>query len=346
MRPLLLVLLPLLLCVACATGPASLPAPTVDPDQLLARQTIGLDPRSYRDEAFWLNPDMVMRHFVDFSTRDADSEEAALALIRSLREEWPVLKYRRDANYSAAAAFHQEQANCLSYSAMVVSLMRHAGVQAQFQRVESAPEWDLEGSSAVASLHINAVIFQGGKQLEVDWLPRRTPSDYERRFVLTDGEALAEWHNNLGAEALMSNDLSLAFAELSRALRLSPEAAHIWVNLGVLYRRVGLDQHAEAAWLIAIEHNQRQLQALSNLQRLYLAQGRVALADGLNAMITHYRNKNPYYFYFLAQQAEKSNHLEQALRHIKRARRMHSDDRFDRLHARLQERIMDARESS
>ncbi|WP_372779982.1 transglutaminase domain-containing protein [Litorivivens sp.] len=313
---------------------------------MLARRTIGLDPRPYRDEEFWLNPDMVMRHFVDFSTRDADSEDTALALIRSLREEWPLLKYRRDANYSAAVAFHQEQANCLSYSAMVVSLMRHAGVQARFQRVEAAPEWDLEGSSVVASLHINAIIFQEGKQLEVDWLPRRNPSDYERRFVLSDDEALAEWHNNLGAEALLNNDLPLAFAELSRALRLSPKAAHIWVNLGVLYRRVGLDEHAEASWLIAIEYNQRQLQALSNLQRLYLAQGRAQLADELSAVIAYYRQKNPYYFYFLARQAEKENHLEEALRHIKRARRMHSDDRFDRLHVRLRERVMEARESS
>ncbi len=345
MRP-LLVLLPLLICVACATGPTSLPAPAIEADQLLARGTIGLDPRPYRDEEFWLNPDMVMRHFVDFSTRDADSEETALALIRSLREEWPVLKYRRNANYSAAVAFHQDQANCLSYSAMVVSMMRHAGVQARFQRVEAAPEWDLEGNSVVASLHINAVIFQEGKQLEVDWLPRRNPSDYERRFVLSDDEALAEWHNNLGAEALLNNDLPLAFAELSRALRLSPEAAHIWVNLGVVYRRVGLDAHAEAAWLIAIKHNRRQLQALSNLQRLYQAQGKEEVAEDLSAVIAYYRKKNPYYFYFLAQQAEKDNRFNEALRHIKRARRMHSDDRFDRLHVRLQERVMDAHESS
>lgn len=336
MRP-LLVLLPLLFCVACATGPASLPAPTVDPDQLLARRTIGLDPRPYRDEEFWLNPDMVMRHFVDFSIRDADSEGAALALMKSLREEWPVLKYRRDANYSAAVAFHEDQANCLSYSAMVVSLMRHAGVRASFQRVEAAPEWDVEGQSAVAALHINAVIFQQGKQVEVDWLPRRNPTDYERRIVLTDDQALAEWHNNLGAEALLKDDLPLAFAELSRALRLYPDAAHIWVNLGVVYRRVGLLEHAESAWLLALQHNTRQLQAMSNLQMLYRSRGQSELADDLDRMMRYYRQQNPFYHYLLAQQAEEAERFDEARRHIRRAMRLHSDARFDALYVRLLE---------
>ncbi|MBB3047023.1 tetratricopeptide (TPR) repeat protein [Litorivivens lipolytica] len=333
MRYLILVMLSLALA-ACASGP-SLPPPAYDADQLLARKTIGLDPRPYRSEEFWLNPDMVMRHFVDWSTQDADREHAALALLKSLRDEWPALKYRRDANYSAAAAFHEDQANCLSYSAMVVSLMRHAGVRANFQRVEAAPEWDIDGQSAVAALHINAVIFQQGKQVEVDWLERRNPTDYERRIVLNDDQALAEWHNNLGAEALLNNDLPLAFAELSRALRLYPEAAHIWVNLGVVYRRVGLLDHAESAWLIALENNTRQLQAMSNLQMLYRAQKREALADDLEKMMTYYRRQNPYYHYLLAQQAEEAERYDEARRHIRRAMRLHSDLRFEALYARI-----------
>ncbi|WP_372749745.1 tetratricopeptide repeat protein [Litorivivens sp.] len=335
----LLVILPLLLCAACAVSPLPLPPPAYDADQLLARRTIGLDPRPYRDEKYWLNPDMVMRHFVDFSTEYTDPEQIPFTLLKSLREEWPARKYRRDANFSAADAFHEQQANCLSYSAMVVSLMRHAGVRARFQRVEAAPEWDLEGSSVVAALHINAVIFLQGKQVEVDWLPRRNPSDYERRFILSDDQALAEWHNNLGAEALLNDDLPLAFAELSRALRLSPDAAHIWVNLGVIYRRLRLDDYAESAWLIAIEHDNRQLQAMSNLQRLYAGRGEQDLAGDLNSLILHYRKKNPYYYYLLAQQAESESRYDDALRHIQRARRMHEDLRFDSLLARLYERL-------
>lgn len=324
-----------LLCVGCAISPLSLPPPAFDPDQLIARRTIGLDPRPYRDERYWLNPDMVMRHFVDFSTEYVEKEKIPIVLLEALRKEWPTRNYRRDANYSAAAAFQQEQANCLSYSAVVVSLMRHAGVRASFQRVEAAPEWDLEGQSVVASLHINAVIFRQGKTVEIDWLPRRDPSDYERRFILSDEEALAEWHNNLGAEALLENNLPLAFAELSRALRLSPRAAHIWVNLGVIYRRVGLEAHAESAWLIALEHNPRQLQAMGNLQRLYSGRGESKLAGDLERLIEYYRRQNPYYFYLLAKQAEQEQRYEDALRHIERARRMHSDERFDALQVRL-----------
>ena len=276
-----------------------------------------------------------MRHFVDLSTQDANRDDAALALLRSLREEWPALKYRRDANYPAAVAFHEDQANCLSYSAMVVSLMRHAGVSARFQRVESAPEWDIDGQSAVAALHINAVIYQQGREVEVDWLPRRNPTDYERRILLTDDQALAEWHNNLGAEALLNNDLPQAFAELSRALRLYPEAAHIWVNLGVIYRRLGLLEHAESAWLHALNHHDRQLQAMSNLQRLYIEQEREKLAADLDKVMLYYRRQNPFYHYLLAQQAEAAERYDEAKRHIRRAMRLHTDTRFDALYARI-----------
>ena len=153
--------------------------------------------------------------------------------------------------------------------------------------------------------------------------------------MLSDDEALAEWHNNLGAEALLKNDLPLAFAELSRALRLYPEAAHIWVNLGVVYRRVGLLEHAESAWLLALERNTRQLQAMSNLQMLYRAQGQDVLADDLEKMMSYYRRQNPFYHYLLAKQAEEAEHFDEARRHIRRAMRLHSDVRFDVLYARL-----------
>lgn len=328
-------LLMALMLSACASGPSSLPEPLVSPDELLARRTIGLEPVVHQDERFWLNPDMVMRHFVDISIQDAERGNVPLALLKSLREEWSALNYSRNANFNAQDAFHEHQANCLSFSAMVVSLMRHAGVKAQFQRVEAAPEWDMEGDSVVAALHINAVIFQGGKRAEVDWLPRRNAVEYEKKFLLNDDEALAEWHNNLGTEALLADDLPLAFAELSRALRLAPAAAHIWVNLGVVYRRVGLLNHAEAAWLIALQHNRRQLQAISNLQMLYRSQERVDLAAELDQLMLYYRKRNPYYHYLLARRAEKEERFREALGHLRRAQKLHQDVRFDQMSQRL-----------
>jgi tetratricopeptide (TPR) repeat protein len=320
---------------ACASGPSSLPPPQFDPDELLARNTSGLDATVYQDERFWLNPDMVMRHFVDISVQDVEQGNVPVALLKSLRAEWSSLNYSRNANFTARDAFQERQANCLSFSAMVVSLMRHAGVRAQFQRVEAAPEWDMEGGAVVAALHINAVIFQNGKRSEVDWLPRRNASAYEKKYLLNDNEALAEWHNNLGTEALLADDLPLAFAELSRALRLAPEAAHIWVNLGVVYRRIGQPEHAEAAWLIALEHNQRQLQAISNLHNLYRSQQRLPLVEELGEPMLYYRKRNPFYHYLLAQEAEKESRFNDALGHLRRAQKLHQDIRFEQMSARL-----------
>lgn len=332
-------LLTVLTLSACASGPSSLPQPQIAPDELLARRASGLDAAVYQDERFWLNPDMVMRHFVDISIQDVEQGNVPIALLESLREEWSALNYSRNANFTARDAFQEHQANCLSFSAMVVSLMRHAGVRAQFQRVETAPEWDMEGGAVVAALHINAVIFQNGRRSEVDWLSRRNASALEKKFLLNDEEALAEWHSNLGTEALLAGDLPLAFAELSRALRLAPAAAHIWVNLGVVYRRVGLPEHAEAAWLIALEHNQRQLQAISNLHMLYRSQQRQPLVEELDELMLYYRKRNPFYHYLLAQEAEKEARFNDALGHLRRAQKLHQDVRFDRMSLRLRDAI-------
>ncbi|MFT5576506.1 MAG: tetratricopeptide (TPR) repeat protein [Bermanella sp.] len=338
-------LLAALMMSACAGSPPSLPKPSLSPDELLARRTSGLDAANYKDGQFWLNSDKAMRDFVELSTQYADKDQVPIELLRALREEWSRLNYERSANLTASEAFRAQRANCLSLTEVVISLMRHAGVRAQFQRVETITEWDLDGDSAVGSLHINAVIFIRGRQFEVDWLARRTQDGYERKFILSDDEALAEWHSNIGTEALLRDEYPLAFAELSRALSLAPDAAHIWVNLGVLYRRLGMNLAAESAWLIALERKPRQLQAMSNLQALFAVSGRQELAAGLNSWIANYRTRNPFYHYLRAQEAERAGRLSEALRHIRKAKSMHEDARFDALQARVRDNVRSSEET-
>ncbi len=344
MRKVALILAALMMS-ACAGSPPLLPEPLLSPDELLAQRTSGLKAFDYHDERLWLTPDVSMRSFVESNVQKTDIERVPNTLLRALREVWTPLNYERSANFTASEAFHARQANCLSLTGVVISLMRHAGVEARFQRVETIPEWNLDGDAAVGSLHINAVIFIRGRPFEVDWLSRQPQIGYERKYMLSDEEALAEWHNNIGTEALLREEYPLAFAELSRALNLAPKAAHIWVNLGVLYRRLGMNLAAESAWLIALERKPRQLQAMSNLQALFAASGRQELAAELNSWIANYRTRNPFYHYLQAQEAERAGRLAEALRHIRKAKSMHDDERFDALQARVRDNVKSSEET-
>ena len=53
------------------------------------------------------------------------------------------------------------------------------------------------------------------------------------------------------------------------ALQLSPQMSHLWVNLGVVYRRADQHQAAEAAYLHALEVDSFDRSAMNNLMVLY-----------------------------------------------------------------------------
>lgn len=84
------------------------------------------------------------------------------------------------------------------------------------------PHWELEGETVVATLHVNTVVQLRGRDIEIDWARTSSPSIEDRKTLLSDEQALAELHNNLGTEALILGQLPQAFAEFRRALVLAP----------------------------------------------------------------------------------------------------------------------------
>ena len=92
-----------------------------------------------------------------------------------------------------------------------------------------------------------------------------------------------------------------------------PKIAGLWVNLGVLYSRHRHYEHAEAAYLRALEIDEDERSALANLVVVYDALGERELAAAYRERVRGYRERNPYYHYAVAARAYEHQQFAEAL---------------------------------
>lgn len=314
--------------VGCAgTGPL-LPPASLDEPALLSGERMEAPIPPATDTSDWLSPTPEMQALIAATVPSGSGRDRVDGLIAALQPPGSSrFTYQADATHSAAQAFEQRRANCLSFSAMMVSLLREAGIDARFQRAEVLPGWEMRGDLSVRSQHVNTLVELGrNDQLVLDW-----PYQGERvrsLRAISDREALAEYHNNLGAEALVAGRVLEGFAELRRAAELAPDLAHVWSNLAVAYQRLDDALAAESAWLIALAQDPDQPVALGGLHRLYETEGRMELAALLEARLMRQRGADPYHHYLQARHAINRQEWQAARDSLKMALALRNDLRF------------------
>jgi Flp pilus assembly protein TadD len=209
---------------------------------------------------------------------------------------------------------------------LFVALAREANLNVSYQMVDIPPFWSADSDVIMLNNHVNAFIDGSLDQdYVVDFNVADFKGNYESREV-TDGYALALYYSNLGAESLVAEDYERSFAELRAAITAYPEIPGPWVNLGVLYSRRGLLDHAEASYLHALAADRENRSALTNLVSLYESRGEDERAEVYRKEVRAYQQRNPYYHYFLAQQAYGEQRFEDALELADRAIRLKRDE--------------------
>lgn len=248
-----------------------------------------------------------------------DREDRILALTRAIVDEEGLgLKYVQDATYTASQTFRSGTGNCIGFSNLLIASARELGLNAQYELVLHWPDWDKVGDLLVGSLHMRVVSRVAGKQLVFDFYPEPIESSYASR-PLSDDDARAHHLNNLAMAAMSRGEDAYAYALMRRAIEWSPATAFIWSNLGVLLSRHELYSMAEAALNEALLIEPDGLSALSNLQRLYMSQGRDEKARWLDERLERYRARNPYYHARLGQMAYEQGDFAAAVEHFKNA---------------------------
>ncbi len=219
---------------------------------------------------------------------------------------------------TAADTFKQRTGNCLSFSNMFVALAREAGLNAWFQEVKLPPEWSNINETILVSMHVNAVVQDGQSEYVVD-VSGAKRAEWTRIRKLSDAEAAAQYYNNLGADALVKNDLPRAFAYFEKAIGIAPDTSYIWSNLGVVYNRNGQREDAKKIYLTALEINPAEAVALNNLHAIYLKEGDLVRAEKISSRVEKHRRKNPYYLHHLSSQALDEQRYGDAIELLKRA---------------------------
>ncbi|UTW44556.1 hypothetical protein KFE80_09130 [bacterium SCSIO 12696] len=229
------------------------------------------------------------------------------------------LKYTNNKTLTAQETFEQRAGNCLAFTNLFVALARELGLNVYYQSVDVPPSWRRGGDFLVINQHVNVLV---KTPYEDDYVVDFNLPDYSGNYEtepVSDKTAFAQYYSNLAVEYLENKEYRDAFLYLKKALLTDSRQSFIWINLGALYSRHGYYDHAEAAYLYAIKANRRDKTAYNNLANLYRAQGKNELFEKYSKKARYYRNANPYYYFWLAQQAYREQEYSQTLKHLQKA---------------------------
>lgn len=227
------------------------------------------------------------------------------------------LAYESSQTYSAREAFNNKVANCIAFSLLYVSLAERLGLDATFQEILILPEWGTaDDGTYIESRHVNVDLYMHGIGrwvVDIDSIGRNlalraTPLEMEHVEAL--------YYGNIASELMLKKRYKDAFRYFVKAIKLKPSEASTWSNLGVLYRRNGLDDYAERAYFTALEYDPKNASAFNNLAYLYKESGNNKASEYYEKLASSSQSKNPYYRYLKAKKALEKNQFELAMKHI------------------------------
>jgi len=238
------------------------------------------------------------------------------------------IDYQSNANLTAKQTFHSATANCMSLTIMAYSLAKYANLEVDFQEVQIPEYWVRNKSFNMLTGHVNLVMANKPRNdtkrvfrdnlIQIDFDPYIVKKHFPKK-IISKNTVMAMFYNNKGAQALVEQDHVRAYAYFKAATKVAPRFSYGWGNLGILYRLANQNELAEYAYLKAIKLNKRNLTALTNLAILYRIDNRSNKAKRIENTLLSYRNKNPYYFALLADEAAYVGNTKVAIKQYKKA---------------------------
>lgn len=293
------------------------------------------DYEHHRDQILKVSEEMrqeVIQRFGHLSNHSASSALAKWLI----DEEGHNMRYDTDANLTPLQAFHEKRGNCLSFTLLLNALARELGIRMQYNAVEIPSSWNFdEEVGLIFYRHVNAVQRYGSRKQIFDLALELYNPGYPQKFI-TETEAVAMFMNNFSIMHLQKGEFEKASHFSKLGIAYSPNNADLWVNLGVVLKRSGKFKEAEFSFLRAYELSQRNLPAVSNLERLYRQQNEHQLAAIYAKRAKRARSKNPYLHYVKARHLFERQLYEGARNATDRAITLHGNDpRFYELKSRI-----------
>jgi Flp pilus assembly protein TadD len=312
-----------LFVAACASPGLHEPSRDIDKPDLLSGEAIfgtPVDSGAVPDPGLF-EVDEAMRAFVAEHVGNARTgrERMRRLLDGMVTSGLMSIDYDDSATKTAPQTFHDRVGNCMSFTSLFVVLAREAGLEVTFQIVAVPPTWYADSDLIILNDHVNALVRQEfGKRVIVDFNATELKGNYETEPV-SDAYAQALYFNNIAMDALRERDYEQAFRLLKKAIQTHPDIAGNWANLGVIYSRNKLHDHAIAAYSVALDIDSKHRPSLNNLAYLYRSLGDDEKAEYYAKRIRRYNNQNPYYHYYQALASYRDGEYQLAESQLKRA---------------------------
>ncbi|TXH05505.1 MAG: hypothetical protein E6R07_01465 [Nevskiaceae bacterium] len=261
----------------------------------------GDGPLESTDELMRVTPEM--QRFADDATRAWSSIGGkSNALANALAGKSGLqMRYDAAATLTAAQAFEQHRANCLSYTLLYVALARKLGIPAQFNEVDIPPAWGMgDERTSLLYRHINARVDLNLKSFQIVDVSR---DEYDPRYpqrLLSDAAAQAQFFNNRAVELRLQGQFPRALRYQLQALALAPDAAYLWSNLAGLYLAGGNLRAAHIAVARALQFDGEDLMTDDMAAQVFEALGQPQQAAVYHDRAQRFVDQNPYYHYQLA----------------------------------------------
>ncbi len=217
--------------------------------------------------------------------------------------------YKGD-TYTAQQALEKNAGNCLSLALVTGALAKLVGLELDYQQVDSAPVYRMQNNLLMLSSHVRTKVYDPSFKPEkdilylsrpgvvIDYLPARGDRYGAKR---TEQDVIAMFYQNQAAEALVNNQLTLAYQLSRRALQhgqLNPGSLN---SLAVAYSRAGLIDESAQTYAYARERGATSLELLDNYRKLLLRQGKRAEAAEIAVQLGNVDDANPYNWLSLAE---------------------------------------------
>jgi Flp pilus assembly protein TadD len=174
---------------------------------------------------------------------------------------------------TAAEALASARGNCVSFTNLFLALARSRGFAVKAGYIQPRSVAERRGDLVYIMSHVVAVYPLHDRYVVFDFYRTRENAD-QRIRLLDDFELAALYVNNRAVSALAAGDYALAEARLRAVLKLAPDFAPAYGNLGVILRRRGDVPGAIDAYRRALALAPRDPSILGNLAALYNGLGR------------------------------------------------------------------------
>jgi tetratricopeptide (TPR) repeat protein len=242
------------------------------------------------------------------------------------------LEYSLTPTRNAVETHRVAQGNCLSFVNLFVGIGRHVRLNPFYVEVEDYQRWNYANGVVVSRGHIVAGLRVDGNLATYDFLPYRIKG-YRDFEPIDDLMAMAHFYNNLGAEALMVDDVGGALDSLLIATALAPDFEKAINNLGVAYLRRGDTEAAVALYERGLELNPESVPILTNLARANQNLGLLDRATAILDQIEGVNRTNPFFFVYRGEVALAGGDVARALDYMRQA--LQTDSEVPEVHVGL-----------